>query len=646
MSESKEDELDGLSAKLSDIETLSKERAAPLSDFLKNNKDALKNMSEAEFTAAYEEQVKSSSTKLSSSTGEVHETRAEEKIELDQKENVLVGIERDSFGKSKFSGTAPVQKDSILNVDSIDRLSTIVLKFTTLSEANTEAPSFTVTEKGATVGRNDSNEVSVPSDARLAAEAHASFEHENGVFYLHDGGYDCAASLRIGMGINNNRTWKILDDCKFSAGNSIFLSKGINGDDHLVIEVIDGPLKGETKIVDYKGATIGRSSDNNISVPDRELSRRHSKIVYDEKLKSYTITDVGSTNGTYVQLVGPYGGRYRLHINDHILVGRTGFSINRFDYGISEEIGHRQTMEDSCAIVQHMSISGLSTTTSGKSLFPQSFFGVYDGHGGAEASAYLSSTLHINVSESLEEIAPALNSLLDEESKGNDAAKKIAINETNKLVMETIKQAFTYTDDTFIKTSEFCQHGSTATTVLLLGTRLYCANTGDSRTMLCRNFGAVPLTTDHKPSREDEATRIRNAGGFVISNRVMGELAVSRAFGDADFKKGIQSIIDEEGGSSSGINAEAQQDWDKPLIGAEPEIEVVNIRKGDQFLLLACDGLFDVFSYDEIVDFVKDNMEKHGDAQRCCQNLTFEAIRKRNSRDNVSVILIILNKWW
>lgn len=48
------------------------------------------------------------------------------------------------------------------------------------------------------------------------------------------------------------------------------------------------------------------------------------------------------------------------------------------------------------------------------------------------------------------------------------------------------------------------------------------------------------LSEDHKPAREDEAKRIKDAGGFVINNRVMGELAVSRAFGDADFKKGIQ----------------------------------------------------------------------------------------------------------
>lgn len=57
---------------------------------------------------------------------------------------------------------------------------------------------------------------------------------------------------------------------------------------------------------------------------------------------------------------------------------------------------------------------------------------------------------------------------------------------------------------------------------------------------LCRNFEPLLLTQDHKPTREDEAKRIREAGGFVINNRVMGELAVSRAFGDVDFKRGIQ----------------------------------------------------------------------------------------------------------
>ena len=55
----------------------------------------------------------------------------------------------------------------------------------------------------------------------------------------------------------------------------------------------------------------------------------------------------------------------------------------------------------------------------------------------------------------------------------------------------------------------------------LLGNRLYAANVGDSRTLLCRNMQAYPLSIDHKPSREDEAIRIREAGGFIINNRLV-----------------------------------------------------------------------------------------------------------------------------
>ena len=93
-------------------------------------------------------------------------------------------------------------------------------------------------------------------------------------------------------------------------------------------------------------------------------------------------------------------------------------------------------------------------------------------------------------------------------------------------------------------------------------------------------------------------------------------------------------------------NPEEVKNWDQPLIIAEPDIEVTTVTDDDQFFLLACDGLFDVFTPEDVIAFVRSNMEEHGDTQRCCQNLTFEAIRKRNSRDNVSVILIILNKWW
>jgi len=75
------------------------------------------------------------------------------------------------------------------------------------------------------------------------------------------------------------------------------------------------------------------------------------------------------------------------------------------------------------------------------------------------------------------------------------------------------------------------------------------------------------LSDDHKPSREDEARRIKAAGGFIINKRVMGELAVSRAFGDAEFKKGISEILGEEN-VKEGEDAQAGTDLTKPLVRA------------------------------------------------------------------------------
>lgn len=99
------------------------------------------------------------------------------------------------------------------------------------------------------------------------------------------------------------------------------------------------------------------------------------------------------------------------------------------------------------------------------------------------------------------------------------------------------------------------------------------------------------LSQDHKPTREDESKRIRDAGGFVINSRVMGELAVSRAFGDVDFKKGIQSIIEQEGGTIPGADGSTEgapdgSNWDQPLIIAEPEIQVFLFLICSSFLLM------------------------------------------------------------
>merc|ERR1712004_455450 len=113
----------------------------------------------------------------------------------------------------------------------------------------------------------------------------------------------------------------------------------------------------------------------------------------------------------------------------------------------------------------------------------------------------------------------------------------------------------------------------------IVGGWIWCANLGDSRAVLSRDGRALALSLDHKPDRDDEAERIESAGGFVSFRRVLGRLAVSRAFGDAEYKTG-------KGGS-------------EPLVIAKPEIRVEKVTANDEFLLLGCDGLFDVFGSQE-----------------------------------------------
>ena len=492
-------------------------------------------------------------------------------MEKQCKDNDDIIVTENNVDKITTTHIKPYERESLTN---------IVLKFTTLSETATEAPSFFIGMNKARIGRDIINEITVPSDTRLAPIGHAIIEYSKNNFYLLDCGYEYAASVRIGVG-GHKKKWIMEKEAQFSAGNSIFRSNGINDDGDLIIDIIEGPLKNDKHIMKKDAIiTIGRASDNKVCVPDRELSRHHSQIEYDNILKHYVVSDMGSTNGTYIQLVGPNSGKHKLNLNDHILVGRTGFSINRFDFGVSEEIGHRQTMEDACTIVQHLNMLPLNI----KDLSPQSFFGIFDGHGGVEASYYLSQHLHINVADCLLAVADQLlavyekastsmstiwaggnqgnnqdtknntnmkqgienkdsfdlnilkssnginhnSSVKDRESENNGdimqsttfsstfssssssatataaaaaAAAAITTTTTNsnynttelidQIVIKTLKAAFLKTDEEFLRTSNYPQHGSTATTALLLGKRLYCANVGDSRTLLSRYVNTI-----------------------------------------------------------------------------------------------------------------------------------------------------------
>ena len=98
------------------------------------------------------------------------------------------------------------------------------------------------------------------------------------------------------------------------------------------------------------------------------------------------------------------------------------------------------------------------------------------------------------------------------------------------------------------------------------------ANAGDSRSVLGVKGRAKPLSFDHKPQNEGEKARITAAGGFVDFGRVNGNLALSRAIGDFEFKKSAELAPEQQ------------------IVTAYPDVVVHEMGDDDEFLVIACDG--------------------------------------------------------
>ncbi|CAF3432550.1 unnamed protein product [Rotaria socialis] len=129
--------------------------------------------------------------------------------------------------------------------------------------------------------------------------------------------------------------------------------------------------------------------------------------------------------------------------------------------------------------------------------------------------------------------------------------------------------------------------GTTAICVIIKDDKLYCGNVGDSRAIASVNGNVEILSIDHKPNNEDERKRITAAGGWVEFNRVNGNLALSRALGDFVFKQNPDKKPEEQ------------------VVTAAPDVMLKTINEGWEFVLLACDGIWDVLSNEEVLKFVR-----------------------------------------
>lgn len=165
--------------------------------------------------------------------------------------------------------------------------------------------------------------------------------------------------------------------------------------------------------------------------------------------------------------------------------------------------------------------------------------------------------------------------------------------------------------------------GTTAICVLISNNYIIFSNCGDSRGVLSGD-GSKPIvvTQDHKPSNPPELERIQDAGGSVMLQRVNGSLAVSRALGDFEYKN-----VDGKGPTEQ-------------LVSPEPEFyKKKRDHASDEFLVLACDGVWDVMTNEDICSFVSARMSVTDNLEQIANEVIDTCLHK-GSRDNMSIIII------
>ncbi len=171
--------------------------------------------------------------------------------------------------------------------------------------------------------------------------------------------------------------------------------------------------------------------------------------------------------------------------------------------------------------------------------------------------------------------------------------------------------------------------GTCCCAIWLMDGCIYSGNLGDSRLILSYDGKAVPVTVDHKPSSPQEMARIAKAGGFVENDRVNGILGVARAFGDYNFK--------------------SQEDCGphQQLVSALPEVRTVDVDDNIDFMVVASDGIWDLMSNQEVVDFIAQRMREDVAVERISLQLV-KACKlpvnpvTRLGSDNMTCIIAVL----
>ncbi|SOV11253.1 protein phosphatase PPM1, putative [Plasmodium gaboni] len=226
---------------------------------------------------------------------------------------------------------------------------------------------------------------------------------------------------------------------------------------------------------------------------------------------------------------------------------------------------------------------------------------IYDGHNGDNAVNIVQKILHIYMYYYFINGSGLENSL------------KYSFQETDNYICKNI---INIKEDNHSNYSS----GTTACVSVIFKNMLYVANIGDSRCIISKNGRAIVLTVDHRASiNKKEQERIINSGGILDDEGYLGGcLGVCRGFGS--FHKKTKEKL-------------------KGLI-CEPDLFHIKLTDDDEFLIICCDGIFDVITSQEAVNTVKNSLIQSRDANTAAEALCQLAYKKK-SLDNLSVLVVI-----
>ncbi|CAI4267797.1 CQS_1a_G0003180.mRNA.1.CDS.1 [Saccharomyces cerevisiae] len=292
-------------------------------------------------------------------------------------------------------------------------------------------------------------------------------------------------------------------------------------------------------------------------------------------------------------------------------------------------------------------------------------FAVFDGHGGDDCSKFLSGGRHHrdgNGSSNgngepnaglIKWIAYSFENHHYTSTTNNDSSKfKRSFNTLEGLVSQIFKDAFILQDEELYRHFANSSCGSTAVVACIINEEsLYVANCGDSRCILSsKSNGIKTMSFDHKPQHIGELIRINDNGGTVSLGRVGGVLALSRAFSDFQFKRGVTYPHRRTKLTNITQNLTYGTPPQEAQVTVEPDVLMHKIDYSkDEFLVLACDGIWDIYNNKQLIHFIKYHLVSGTKLDTIITKLLDHGIAQANSNtgvgfDNMTAIIVVLNR--